>query len=69
MKLHKLLEMANVTEYTEYVVGKDVSSDEMKAKFPTERGFPVVVIDGVNVGGVVGCAREFVKRGLVSSKK
>jgi len=68
-KLHKLIKMANITEYTEYVVGKDITSEEMRLKFPTELGFPIVIIDDVNVGGVVGCAREFVRRGLVSSKK
>jgi len=68
-KLHRLLEMANITEYTEYILGDNITEEEILDKFPKEIGYPIVIIDGENVGGVVGCAKEFVRRGLVSSKK
>ena len=67
-KSHKLFDLAEV-EYKEYVVGTDISAEDVKIKYPFSSGYPVIVIDGKNVGGLVGAAKEFVKRGIISAPK
>lgn len=38
-------------EFNEYVVGKDLTRDELREQFPLARTLPVVLVDGLFVGG------------------
>jgi len=38
-------------EFNEFVIGKDLSSDELKEKFPLARTLPVIMVDGKYIGG------------------
>jgi len=66
--LKELFERASVT-YEEVVVKKNISMVDFQSMFPQVRGFPFVVIDGENIGGLIEVAKIFVQKGLVSSKK
>jgi hypothetical protein len=66
--LKQLFERASVV-YKEVALGKDVTVEDFRLMFPEVRGFPFVVIDGENVGGLVEVAKIFVQKGLVTSKK
>lgn len=68
-KAVKLLEMAKITDYDKYVVGENIQAEEVRVKYPMSSGYPIIIIDGENVGGVVGAAKKFIELGLVSSKK
>lgn len=46
----KLLE-ANLQSYTEIRIGRDISVDEFKSKYPYERTAPLVLKDGQRIGG------------------
>lgn len=39
-------------DFTEYKIGRDITREEMFAKFPFVRSVPVVVVDGVFIGGL-----------------
>lgn len=66
--LKELFERASVS-YKEVMIKKDVTVEDFQSTFPQVRGFPFVVIDGENIGGLVEVAKIFVQKGLVSSKK
>ena len=58
-------------EYTE-IKWQDLNIDEqleIKKKYPRATGFPVVIIDNENIGGLVDVAKLFLKKGLVTSSK
>lgn len=38
-------------DYKLYEIGKDITRDELKAKYPLAQTVPVVVIDGEWIGG------------------
>tara|TARA_B100000212_G_scaffold338351_2_gene314736 strand:+ start:2522 stop:2776 length:255 start_codon:yes stop_codon:yes gene_type:complete len=38
-------------QFNEYVVGKDLTKDELMEQFPLARTLPVILIDGKYVGG------------------
>ncbi len=38
-------------------------------KYPNAAGFPWVIIDGEEVGGLVEAAKYFIKRGMVRAKR
>ena len=38
-------------EFNEDVVGKDLTRDELREQFPLARTLPVVLVDGLFVGG------------------
>ena len=38
-------------EYTAEMLGEDFEREDVVAKFPTARTFPIIVIDNENVGG------------------
>lgn len=38
-------------DYTEILLDRDIEGDDIRAKFPTARKFPVIVIDGKYIGG------------------
>ena len=67
-KIKELMHRAN-TEYNTIMVGKDMTREEFKIKYPFVSGFPFTVVDGVEVGGLVETVKLFVEKGLVSSKK
>ena len=46
-----------------------VSSEELRRLFPNADGYPWVVIDGKEIGGLVESAKLFLKEGLVSANK
>ena len=46
-----------------------VSSEELRRLFPNAAGYPHVIIDGKEIGGLVEAAKFFLKEGLVSANK
>lgn len=67
-KIKELMKRADVS-YTQILVGKDITRQEFKQKYPFATGFPYTIIDGSVVGGLVETVKLFVDKGLVSSKK
>ena len=67
-QLKKLLERAELD--AEYIL---LDTQEKKNKFlqkyPACQGYPHVIIDGVEYGGIVNVAKFLVKEGLVNAKK
>ena len=52
------------------VQGEDkIQKSEFSAKYPSVSGFPYVIIDGEEIGGLVEAAKYFIKKGLVSARK
>lgn len=47
----KLLLTINQKEYTELEIGKDVLREDFVATFPDVRTAPLIVINGVKIGG------------------
>ena len=47
----------------------DTSRDELLNMFPSASGYPHVIIDGKEIGGLVEAAKFFLKEGLVSANK
>lgn len=68
VKIIELMNRAGV-EYTDYVVGKDLTLEEFKQKYPLAKGFPFVVIDNQIIGGLTETVKYFVEKKLVSSRK
>lgn len=66
--LKELFQRADV-EYSELVLNRDITRDELKNLYPEVKTFPLVVIDGEEVGGLMETAKLFLEKGLVSSKK
>ena len=69
--LKELFQRANV-EYEEVIVGdKDnqFSREVFRDMYPNVIGYPFVVIDGEQIGGLVEVAKLFLQKGLVSSPK
>jgi glutaredoxin len=63
-----LMEMAKITDYKKYVLNVDITSDEIKKKFPNMAGYPIIIIDDVSYD-IIETVKLFVEKGLVSSKK
>ena len=73
--LIQLFERAGV-EYTKFTVTRSPSvdpnsmlTDSFRKMYPDRTGFPFVIIDGKEIGGLVETARFFLEKGLVSAKK
>lgn len=49
----KLLLTSKGISYTEYKLGEDFSRETLLEMFPEARTFPVIVVDGFNIGGYV----------------
>jgi len=62
--LKKLFKRALVS-YTEVTVGSDITFQLFKEKFPMAGGYPYVIIDGKEIGGLVETAKLFLEKGLV----
>lgn len=70
VKIDELMYRAHLIEcVTEYVVGKDITIDAFKERFPESKGFPHVIVDGKSVGGLIETVKWCVEKGLVTSKK
>ena len=67
-KIKELMKRADV-EYKTILVGKDITREEFKIKYPFASGFPYTIIDDKEVGGLVETVKLFVENGLVTSKK
>ena len=65
MKL--LMERASL-DYNEIKVTKD-ESDAFLKKYPNAVGYPYVIIDGKEIGGLVETAKVLLKEGLISAKE
>lgn len=68
VKIIELMNRANV-EYTDYVVGRDLTLEEFKQQYPLAKGFPFVIIDNQVIGGLTETVKYFVEKKLVSSRK
>lgn len=68
VKIDELMTRAGI-EAEVIMIGKDITVDEFKTKYPNASGVPHVVIDGEVIGGLVETVKYFVEKGLVSSKK
>ena len=69
--LEELFRRADL-EYTKIVVGNKANQcpmDLFKEKYPEVLGFPFVVIDGEQIGGLVETAKLFLDKGLVTAPK
>ena len=67
-QLKELMDRANV-EYTKLVTDIDFTREEFKEKFPNSNGFPHVIIDGEEIGGLVPTAKFMLENGLVTAPK
>lgn len=47
----KTLLKSKSMEYSEYVVGEDITLERLKEAFPTAKTFPIVTIDNEYIGG------------------
>ena len=68
-KTKELLQRAKITDYVERKVGVDYDVATFHEEWPQARAYPVVIVDGEFVGGLIELAKLFLKLGLVSSKK
>ena len=66
--LKQLIKRASVS-YTEVAVNRDITHQEFITRFPTASGYPHVVIDGEEIGGLVETAKLFLEKGLVDPPK
>ena len=69
--LEELFKRADL-EYKKIVVGEKQNQcpmDLFKEKYPEVLGFPFVVIDGEQIGGLVETAKLFLDKGLVTAPK
>jgi glutaredoxin len=67
-KIKELMKRTNL-EYTNILIGRDITRKDFKIKYPFASGFPYVIIDDKEIGGLVETVKLFVEKGLVSSKK
>ena len=67
-QMKELCKRAEV-DYEYVTVEKDITKDEFVALFPNALGYPHVIIDGEELGGLVEAAKYFIKEGLVSARK
>jgi glutaredoxin len=48
----KMLDSNNIN-YTEYHLGLDFTRDDIKEKFPSQRTFPIILVDDELIGGYI----------------
>jgi len=65
-QLKKLFERANL-EAEFILVDPQEERDEFKKKYPGAIGYPHVILDGTELGGLVNTAKFLVKEGFVHS--
>ena len=56
-------------EWENIPVNSEAERSQLKKTYPNSKGFPHVVIDDVEIGGLVNVAKFLVKEGLVSAEK
>ena len=64
----QLCDRANV-DYQTQEVGVDIPREDFTKLYPHVTGYPYVIIDGKEIGGLVETAKFFLKEGLVSVNK
>ena len=64
----KLCEKANV-DYRTQEVGVDIPREEFTKLYPHVTGYPYVIIDEKEIGGLVETAKFFLKEELISVNK
>ena len=69
LHLHELMDRCNIpNERITFVhVGSDISKEDFVKQFPNAAGYPHVIINGKEIGGLVETARYLVNKKLVSS--
>lgn len=67
-RIKELLQRADV-EYVEKKLDVDYTKEELLEQYPQVIGYPIMIVDGEFIGGVVESVKFFVEHGLVSSKK
>ena len=69
--LHELLDRSSIdnSRITYIDVGKDISNEDFVSQFPEAAGYPHVVINGKEIGGLVETAKYLLKKKLVASNK
>jgi|TARA_B000000441_G_scaffold10984_1_gene6666 glutaredoxin 3 len=67
-QLKELFKRAEL-EYESVLVDSPQQKREFKMQYPNALGYPHVIIDGEELGGLVEVAKYLVKNGYVSSKK
>jgi glutaredoxin 3 len=69
-RMKELMERAD-QEYTEILYQSMSGDDQEKFRneFPDASSFPVAIIDGEYIGGLVPVAKLFLEKGLVSANK
>jgi hypothetical protein len=60
---------AGINDYKEINIPRDIMKEDFKIKFPFATGYPYVIIDGKEIGGLVETVKYFVDKGLVTSRK
>tara|TARA_B100001964_G_scaffold47748_1_gene53382 strand:- start:1636 stop:1944 length:309 start_codon:yes stop_codon:yes gene_type:complete len=67
-RVKELFERAEL-DFTNLVVGQDISKEVMTHKFPLAKGFPYVIIDGQAIPGLQATAKYLVDRGFASKMR
>tara|TARA_B100000925_G_scaffold208531_1_gene158783 strand:+ start:1001 stop:1249 length:249 start_codon:yes stop_codon:yes gene_type:complete len=67
-QLKELFKRAEI-EYKTILVDSPQDRNEFKQKYPNAIGYPHVIIDGVEYGGLVNTAKYLVKNGYVTTKR
>lgn len=67
-QLKTLFKRANL-EWENIPVNDQEGRAELKKTYPNSKGFPHVIIDDVEMGGLVNTVKFLVKKGLVSAGK
>ncbi len=70
LKIKELFARAKV-EFNEVSYGEmtEIEREAFREQYPQVESFPVTIIDGEFVGGLVPVAKLFLERGLVSAPK
>ena len=68
VKADELMERAGLQDVERIVVGKDITREEFKEKFPNSTGFPWILLDGKQIGGLMQTVRYFVDKKLVTAR-
>tara|TARA_B100002019_G_scaffold275803_1_gene274017 strand:+ start:458 stop:730 length:273 start_codon:yes stop_codon:yes gene_type:complete len=66
-QLKILLKRANL-ECNFVLIEEGQQKRDFKIKYPNSRGFPHVIVDGEELGGLVNTAKYLVKNGHISSQ-
>lgn len=54
-------------EWEEIEIGKDISIEQFKSKYPSVDATPFVIIDDQEYVGIVDVAKKFLKEGIVQA--